>query len=66
MKEGDRIRWSFPDTDDELKTLRGKTFEAEIMMIDEESECYGVYTPYGQDMIPFKDDQLVITKPNNK
>ena len=47
------IAWTFDNTDNYADIFKGKTFVAEIAMINEETKCYGVYAEYGQDLIPF-------------
>ena len=59
-KQGDTIRWSF-EPDHPFKPCAGKTFEAEVVFVDEDGEDYAVYADYGQDYIPF--DKAEIVKP---
>jgi hypothetical protein len=57
FKIGDKIRWTFNSTSSEL--FRGKTFEAEVAMVDVVEKHYGVYAVYGQDLIPFEAAKIV-------
>jgi len=61
-KIGDRISWTFDKT--EHAAFRGKTFEAEVLLVDTKQQHYGVYADYGQDFIPF--DQGTILKNKKK
>lgn len=60
-KVGDKIRWTMHDN---CGILSGKVFESEVAMVDLEEKHYGVYTDYGQDLIPFED--AVIIKANHR
>lgn len=51
IKVGDKIEWSFGAN--ESKYLRNKTFSANVVIINEKDQNYGVYAEYGQDLIPF-------------
>jgi hypothetical protein len=57
-KQGDTIEWSFPE-DHRDKQFAGKTFRAEVGMVDYYEECYGVYAEYGQDLIPFNEAKII-------
>lgn len=59
MKQGDRIQWTFGE--DEPEMFRNKTFSANIAIINEKEQTYGVYTEYGQDFIPFDQATMVMT-----
>lgn len=48
-KVGDIIEWRFDE--DYGSFLSGKTFQAEIAAVMEDGN-YGVYTSYGQDIVP--------------
>jgi hypothetical protein len=61
---GDIITWEFDDDDNVPKFLRGKTFSAEVAMVDAEERHYGVYTDYGQDLIPFNSVTIEGNKKN--
>lgn len=62
---GDTIGWSFED-DFCMTKLAGKTFKAEIVFINNPSNCtdidYGVYAEYGQDLIPHNKCKLIKKK----
>ena len=58
---GDKIKWTFDDSPTESEMFRGKTFEAEVAMVDVEERHYGVYADYGQDLIPFDHATIVST-----
>jgi len=58
-KTGDWIRWSFPDTVETPKQYRGKTFKAQVVLIDYRERHYCVYADYGQDLIPFEEAILL-------
>lgn len=60
---GDTISWTFDDAPTESEMFRGKTFSAEVAMVDVEERHYGVYAEYGQDLIPF--DHATIQRTNN-
>lgn len=62
-KIGDTIQWSFP-IDHSWESLAGKTFIANVGMIDNEEKHYGVHCEYGQDYIPFE-VATIITRFNN-
>lgn len=61
-KHGDVIQWEMDPRDyDWCMEYYGKTtFTAKIAMVDLKNKDYGVYTEYGQDLIPF--DQATIIK----
>ena len=61
---GDTISWTFDDTSTVSEMFRGKTFSAEVAMVDVEGKHYGVYADYGQDLIPF--DHATIQRTNNR
>lgn len=61
---GDTISWEFDNTVNVAEYLRGKTFSAEVAMVDVEERHYGVYADYGQDLIPF--DHATIQRTNNR
>lgn len=48
-KHGDLIEWKY----------KGKIWQAEVSYIDKEAECYGVYSDYGQDYIPFDKAKII-------
>lgn len=58
-KDGDIIEWSFDNSEYNPTYLRNKTFKAPIAIIYEEEKCFGVYTEYGQDKIPYESCELV-------
>ena len=61
FKVGDTIEWSFAD--DDTTIFKGKTFQAQIAMIDKGMKCYAVYCEeYGVDMIPFNQCKLIKSK----
>ena len=60
IREGDTIKWTF--SKDDHKQFAGKTFKAEVAMVDYKNKQYGVYAEYGQDLIPFKKATRVRSK----
>ena len=60
FQEGDTIEWSFDNSDKYPEYLKGKTFQAKIIVIQD--QCYGVYAEYGQDYIPFNKAKLISKK----
>ena len=56
-KVGEKIQWSFDDSEEFPEFLRNKTFEAYVAMIT--GGDYYVYAEYGQDIIPFGDAKLI-------
>ncbi len=57
---GDTIQWSFDG--DAVSIFAGKTFSAEVGLVDNESREYGVYAEYGQDYIAFEDAKIINKK----
>jgi len=57
-KVGDLIEWSF-DKDYADDRLAGKTFQAEVSVIDRAYSCYWVNASYGQDMIQFDKCKII-------
>lgn len=57
IKMGDTIQWSFSESNP-WKRLAGKTFTAKVLMIDNKQKHYGVYSDYGNDLIPFDQARL--------
>jgi hypothetical protein len=47
-----RIEWTFEE-DHMFVKLAGKTFQADVLFIDNEEKHYGVVAEYGQDYIDF-------------
>lgn len=58
---GDTVSWTFDDKTTDSEMFRGKTFSAEVAMVDVEERHYGVYANYGQDLIPFEHAEIVST-----
>lgn len=56
IEVGDQIEWSFDSAAPEL--LKNRTFTAEVAIVNEKDQAYGVYASYGQDHIPF--DRAVV------
>jgi len=56
---GDIISWTFDDSQIESDMFRGKTFYAEVAMVDIEEKNYCVYADYGQDLISFENAKIV-------
>ena len=62
-KQGDKIQWTF-ENNHQCKHLSGKTFSANIAIVNQWEEVYGVYAEYGMDLIPFKN--AILIQENNK
>jgi len=58
-KIGDLIEWSFDDSKNYIDFFKGKTFQAEVAMIDSKEQNYGVYASYGMDYISFDKAKIV-------
>jgi hypothetical protein len=58
--QGDTIEWSFPENN-QNKKFAGKTFRAKVAIVDRVNREYGVYSEYGQDLIPFDEAKIVKT-----
>jgi calcineurin-like phosphoesterase family protein len=54
---GDVIEWTMPE--DCGFDLEGKTFQAKVEYVNHKEKEYGVWTEYGQDLIPFSECKKV-------
>lgn len=58
-KQGDSIMWHFPENENHPDKLKGKTFKANVAVVNLSDREYGVYAEYGQDYISFDKALLV-------
>ena len=61
---GQKIQWSFDDSEDHLECFRNNTFEAFVQAVNHKTKEYGVYAEYGQDYIPFNEATIINTEKN--
>ena len=57
FKIGQKVKYTIPDNCS-FKSVAGKIFVAEIILVDMDAREYGVYAEYGQDFVSFDKCEL--------
>lgn len=59
---GQKIQWTFDDSEDRAECFRNNTFEAFVQAVNHKTQEYAVYAEYGPDYIHFNEAKIINTE----